>query len=587
MPVINRNKELYQVIRLFPYLKPYWKAALLAPLFMLLEVVCDLLQPTLMARIIDRGVAGGDTNYILKTGTIMIAVGLIGVAGGIGCTFFASLASQKFGRDIRAALFAKTQSFSFENLDSFSTASLITRLTNDVTQVQNIVLAMLRLMVRAPLLCLGGITMAIAINPGLASILGITLPVLTLTTFLIIRKSFPLFSKVQKRLDRVNAIMRENLAGVRVVKAFVRSDYETGRFGTANNELTGITIRAGRRVGMTIPAMFTLMNLSVVAVIWFGGLRVHSGNMQVGQVMAFITYMIQILFALMMVAFMTMMFSRAKASADRIVEVLETKVDIVDPPVATGRKIRAGQVEFENVSFGYNGNGGVLALQQISFRASPGELIAILGATGSGKSTLVHLIPRFYDVTSGRILIDGVDVRSYNLDDLRQGIGVVFQESRLFSGTILDNIRWGQPEASAAEIESAARTAQAHEFISEFPDGYDTLLGEGGVNLSGGQKQRIAIARALLRQPPILILDDAASALDLATEARLRKELRGLSNTTIFLIAQRVTSVKDADRIILLDGGRIVGIGTHRQLLADCPLCREIFASQPGSEVLR
>ncbi|OPY90082.1 MAG: putative multidrug export ATP-binding/permease protein [Syntrophus sp. PtaU1.Bin208] len=573
--------------RLRPFLLPYWKSALLAPLFMLLEVTCDLLQPTLMARIVDQGIAGGYTDLILETGALMIAVALLGVGGGMGCTFFACLASQNFGTDLRAALFAKTQSFSFKNLDAFSTASLITRLTNDVAQVQSIVLAMLRMMVRAPLLCIGGILMAIALNPGLASILGITIPLLGLTLFLIIRSGFPLFSQVQQRLDRVNAVLRENLSGVRVIKAFVRSDYEIGRFGKANSDLADMTIRAGRRVGTTMPAMFALMNLTVVAVIWFGGLRIDSGSMQVGQVMAFITYVTQILFALMMVAFMTVMLTRAKASSDRIGEVLETAVDITGPAQPAGHIIHLGRIEFENVSFCYDGNGGVPALRGISFSASPGELIAILGATGSGKSTLVNLIPRFYDVSSGRILIDGVDVRDYGLDELRQGIGMVFQESRLFSGTIIENIRWGNPEASAAEVEQAARTAQAHEFISRLPDGYDTRLDQRGVNLSGGQKQRLAIARALLRKPPILILDDAASALDPATEARLRKELRGLKETTCLMIAQRVASVLDADRLLLLDEGRLIGLGTHRQLMAECPLCREIFASQLGSGELK
>ncbi|SEM67152.1 ATP-binding cassette, subfamily B [Syntrophus gentianae] len=569
--------------RFHPFLQPYWKSALMAPLFMMLEVTCDLLQPTLMARIVDKGIAGGNTDLILGTGVLMTAVALIGVGGGLGCTFFACHASQNFGADLRAALFAKTQSFSFKNLDAFSTASLITRLTNDVTQVQNIVLAMLRLMVRAPLLCLGGILMAVALNPGLATILGVTLPLLALTLFLIIRSGFPLFSQVQQRLDRVNAVLRENLSGVRVIKAFVRSDYEIGRFGKANSDLADMTIRAGRRVGTTMPAMFALMNLSVVAVIWFGGLRVDSGNMQVGQVMAFITYVTQILFALMMVAFMTVMLTRAKASSDRIGEVLEAKVDISSPARPAGHRVQLGRIEFENVSFCYDGNGGVPALQGITFSASPGELIAVLGATGSGKSTLVNLIPRFYDVSSGRVLIDGVDVRDYGLDDLRQGIGMVFQESRLFSGTILENIRWGNPEASAAEIEQAARTAQAHEFISKFPNGYDTRLDQRGLNLSGGQKQRLSIARALLRKPRILLLDDAASALDPATEARLRKELRGLKETTCLMIAQRVASVLDADRLLLLDEGRLIGLGTHRQLMAECPLCREIFASQLGN----
>jgi len=570
---------------LFSYIKPYWKAAALAPLLMSLEVICDLLQPALMARIVDRGVISGNNSFILQTGGLMIAVGFLGLTGGVGCTIFSSIASQKFAADLRNSLFKKVESFSFMNLDRLQTASLITRLTNDVTQVQNIVLAMLRMMVRAPLLCIGGIVMSFIINPGLASILIFTIPFLAAVLTLIIRKSFPMFAKVQQRLDRVNTVLRENLAGVRVIKAFVRSEYEISRFGTANNDLTEISVRAGRVVGLTMPAMFALMNLSVVAVVWFGGLRVNAGNIQVGQVMAFINYMTQILFSLMMVAFMTMGFSRAKASADRIREVLETKADITDPPRPNHRRVQTGRIEFDNVSFRYENSGGAPALQQINLVAAPGEMVAILGATGSGKSTLVNLIPRFYDVTAGQILIDGFDARSYRLDDLRRGISMVFQESLLFSGTIAENIRWGRPDASNAAVEAAAALAQAHDFIAELPAGYNTFLGQRGVNLSGGQKQRLAIARALLRQTPILILDDATSALDLGTEARLRASLEKLkSTTTCFLIAQRISSALNADQIILLDDGKIVGNGTHRQLLAGCPLYREIYDSQLGRE---
>ncbi|TCL59232.1 ATP-binding cassette subfamily B protein [Hydrogenispora ethanolica] len=572
--------------RLASYLKPYWKAALLAPLLMIVEVVADLLQPTFMARIVDHGIAGGDMGFILRTGALMIGITLIGMAGGVGCTVFASVASQKFSADLRNDLFQKVQSFSFENLDTFKTASLITRLTNDVVQLQNVVLAMLRIMVRAPLMGLGGIILALMINPGLAAILLVIMPLLILALTGVIRKGFPLFNQVQQRLDRVNTVIRENLAGVRVVKAFVRSDYEKRRFGDANEALTAIATKASRLVGLTMPLMFLLMNLGVIAVVWFGGVRVNSGNMQVGQVMAFINYMVQILFSLMMVAFMLMAISRAKASADRILEVLAAEAPIRDPARPAAQAIRQGRIDFQNVSFRYRGGGGAAVLRDLDLTVLPGQTTAILGATGSGKSTLVNLIPRFYDVTAGRVLVDGTDVRDYPLEALRQAIGMVLQESVLFSGTILENIRWGRPEASEAEVRAAAEAAQAHEFISQLPDGYGTVLGQRGVNLSGGQKQRLAIARALLRRPAILILDDSTSAVDLRTEARIQQALKAMSGVTCLVIAQRISSVIDADQILVLDDGRIVARGTHRELLQSCALYQDIYQSQLGEEAV-
>jgi ATP-binding cassette subfamily B protein len=572
--------------RLASYLKPYWKAALLAPLLMIVEVVADLLQPTFMARIVDHGIAGGDMGFILRTGALMIGITLIGMAGGVGCTVFASVASQKFSADLRNDLFQKVQSFSFENLDTFKTASLITRLTNDVVQLQNVVLAMLRIMVRAPLMGLGGIILALMINPGLAAILLVIMPLLILALTGVIRKGFPLFNQVQQRLDRVNTVIRENLAGVRVVKAFVRSDYEKRRFGDANEALTAIATKASRLVGLTMPLMFLLMNLGVIAVVWFGGVRVNSGNMQVGQVMAFINYMVQILFSLMMVAFMLMAISRAKASADRILEVLAAEAPIRDPARPAAQAIRQGRIDFQNVSFRYRGGGGAAVLRDLDLTVLPGQTTAILGATGSGKSTLVNLIPRFYDVTAGRVLVDGTDVRDYPLEALRQAIGMVLQESVLFSGTILENIRWGRPEASEAEVRAAAEAAQAHEFISQLPDGYGTVLGQRGVNLSGGQKQRLAIARALLRRPAILILDDSTSAVDLRTEARIQQALKAMPGVTCLVIAQRISSVIDADQILVLDDGRIVARGTHRELLQSCALYQDIYQSQLGEEAV-
>ncbi|WP_094548634.1 ABC transporter ATP-binding protein [Petroclostridium xylanilyticum] len=479
--------------RLALYLKPYWAAVLLAPLLMLVEVVCDLLQPTLMSRIVNIGVGSRDAGYIIKTGTLMLGIALLGMAGGIGCTIFAVIASQNFGTDLRADLFQKIQSFSFANLDKLKTESLITRLTNDVMQVQHVVLMMLRILVRAPLLFVGGIMMAVAINPVLACISLAVIPVMIGILAFVITKSFPLFAAVQEKLDRVNRVMRENLTGVRVVKAFVRSDYEISRFGKANDELMEITVKASRFVGMTMPIIMLLMNTGVVAVTWLGGYRVNSGNIQVGHVIALINYIMQILFALMMSTMMLMSATRAKASADRIIEVLDMELDIGNDSEACRNVVRAGRVEFKHVSFRYEGTSGADVLQDVSFTANPGETIAILGATGAGKSTLINLIPRFYDATEGRILIDGVDVRDMEPQYLRSIISVVLQESILFSGTIRDNIRWGRKDATEEEVVEAAKAAQAHDFIMGFPHGYDTVLGQRGVNLSGGQKQRLSM----------------------------------------------------------------------------------------------
>ncbi|NLN20026.1 MAG: ABC transporter ATP-binding protein [Firmicutes bacterium] len=567
------------------YLKPYWKAALAAPLLMMVEVLMDLMQPTLMATVVDQGVMTGDIALILRMGALMIGVALIGALGGIGCTYFSSHASVGFATDLRQDLFEKVQSFSFSNIDEFAPASLITRLTNDVTQVQQLVLAMMRMLVRSPLTFLGGTIMAISINPRLALVILAALPVLSVSLYFILSKAFPLFSVVQTKLDRVNEVMQENLAGVRVIKAFVRAAYEKSRFAKANEDLMQHSIKAGRLMGIMHPIMILVMNCSIAAVLWFGGKHVNANQMQVGQVMAFVTYMNRILFSLTMAAFFLMNISRAKASADRIREVLNTEVDIEDKPGAINEPIKRGRVEFENVSFRYKGASGPPVLKNVSFTVEPGETIAILGSTGSGKSTLVHLIPRFYDVTEGRVTIDGVDVRDMSLATLRGSIGMVLQESLLFTGTIRENIAWGDSQAPDEEIVASATAAQAHSFISSFPEGYDTLVSQGGVNLSGGQKQRLAIARALLKKPKILILDDSTSAVDMGTEARLQAALRErLADTTCFIIAQRISSVLDADRIIVLEDGQIVGNGTHEELIRSCRVYQEIYNSQLGRE---
>lgn len=606
--------------QLFAYILPYRKAALCAMLLMLVEVICDLMQPTLMSHIVDYGVVNRDMGYIAKTGLMMVGIAFVGIAGGMGCVYFASIASQHVGADIRLAMFKNIQTFSFDKLDQFHTSSLITRLTNDVVQVQNVVLMMLRMMTRFPLLFMGGIAMAFALNAQMALIFVVTVPLLFGALILIFRKGIPLFKNVQTKLDRLNGVVRENLAGIRVIKAFVRSSYEQERFEKRNADLSEVTVKAARIMALMMPVMMLVMNFSIVAVLWFGGIKVDGGSMQVGEVIAFTNYMMQILFALMMVGMMLMMLSRAKVSADRISEVLNTQTDISDiaavrnvglevehgsehamehlteheSELATDSAERTtayskahGQLVFDQVSFSYTGGGGQPVLKRISFTAMPGERIAILGSTGAGKSTLVNLIPRFYDVTEGHILLGGTDVRHIPLRKLRQRVGMVLQESILFSGTIRDNIRWGNAAASDQEVQAAAEAAQAAEFIQKLPEGYDTMIGQRGVNLSGGQKQRLSIARALLKRPSILILDDSTSAVDTGTEARMQKAFREqLEGTTCLIVAQRISSVLDADRIMVLDDGYVVGIGTHAELLDSCEVYQDIYRSQVGEEAV-
>jgi ATP-binding cassette, subfamily B, multidrug efflux pump len=571
------------MFKILKYIKPYWKYVLAAPLLMLIEVACDLLQPNLVARIIDEGVAQGNLSLVIRLGLQMIGIALIGVVGGVGCTVTSSVASMNFGADLRTIVYKKVQQFSFANLDKFNTGSLITRLTNDIVQVQQLVIMGLRMLVRAPLLCIGGFIMAISINARLSMILIVATPILLASVTFIIKKGFPLFNIVQKRLDRLNDVTRENLTGVRVIKAFVRSETEKKRFAEANNSLIEISVKASRLMMLMFPIMMTIMNLSVVAVLWYGGIQVSQGTMRIGEILAFINYLTQILFSLMMVTFMLVNFSRAKVSGDRIQEVLQAEVDIKDSEEASDAQIKNGRVTFENVSFRYQGAGGEPVLDNISFTAEPGEVVAILGATGSGKSTLVNLIPRLYDVTEGRILVDGRDVRSMKLKTLREGISVVLQESILFSGSIKENISWGKEEASDEEIVEAAKAAQAHDFITNFPEGYETKMGQRGVNVSGGQKQRLSIARAIIKKPPILILDDSTSAVDMATEAKIQKALKELmGHATCFVIAQRISTVLDADKIIVLEDGKIVSMGNHDELLKTSAVYQDIYKSQLG-----
>lgn len=568
--------------RLMKYLKPYWKPALLAPLFMVLEVSMDLLQPIMMATIVNDGVLNGDLPFIIKTGALMILVALVGLIGGVGCTWFASIASVNFATDVRKDVFDKVQTFSFNNLDKFKGGSLITRLTNDIVQLQMLVLMALR-SIRSPLITIGSVVMAFTISVKLALIFVITIPILLVVLYMLIRYSFPLYSVVQDKLDKVNTVLQENLMGIRVVKAFVRSDYEKVRFDRTNEEYTNKAIKATRLVSLNMPVMSFILNVGLVIILWFGAAQNWSGSLQVGDLIAFINYVTQVLSAIMMIGMIMMNISRSKVSADRVLEVLNTNTDLGDKKEVVPHMVTKGEVIFDHVSFSYSNQSKVL--KDVNLFARAGQTVALLGATGSGKSTLVNLIPRLYDVTGGRVLIDGVDVRDMSLEHLRTQIGVVLQQTILFSGTIRDNISYGKPDATQEDIEHAARAACAHDFIMSLPDGYNTVLGQRGVNLSGGQKQRLSIARALLIRPTILILDDSTSAVDLGTESRIQKAIRGLmEKTTTFLIAQRISSVLEADTILVLDEGAIVAEGTHQELMRKSAVYQEIYRSQLGKE---
>ncbi|MDQ0088819.1 ATP-binding cassette subfamily B protein [Paenibacillus anaericanus] len=571
--------------KLKSFLKPYWLWCLLAPLLMVIEVFMDLMQPTLMASIVNKGIMTNDLAHIVTTGLTMLGVAFIGVIGGAGCSIFSSIASQNFGNDLRIRLFDHTQSFSNQNLDRLKTGSLITRLTNDVVQLQTFVQMILRMFVRSPLLLIGSLVMAIRISPSLTLILLISVPLLFIILYVLIKLSFPLFAKMQVKLDGVNTVLQENISGIRVIKAFVRARQEKKRFDVANTEYTHTAIKAVRLMALNLPLMMLILNASIVAVLWFGGLQSWNYGLPVGDLIAFINYVTQLLMSMLMLSNALTFVSRAKVSADRVNEVLATTSEIIDAPSAKTDVIHNGRIEFKNVSFSYHKDDQNLVLREINFVAKPGETVAIFGATGAGKSTLVSLIPRLYEVMSGTIMIDGTDVREMGLEHLRGRIGLVMQQTILFSGTIRDNIRYGRPDATAEEVEQAAITAEAHNFIIGLPQGYDTILGQRGVNLSGGQKQRLSIARALLIRPMILIMDDSTSALDAATESRIRQMLKEqMRNSTNILITQRVSSVIDANRILILENGRIVAQGTHEELLLSSDVYRDIRQSQLKGE---
>ena len=570
-------------VKLLKFIKPYWRWAALAPLLMILEVTMDLLQPRMVQRIVDDGIAHLDLNLVLQTGLLMCGLAAIGAFGGISNGVFTEMVVQGFGADLREYLFRKVQTFSFGNLDALETGQLITRLTNDVTQLQEAIMMVLRMLVRAPFLLIGSLIMAVITSPQLAFLPILMMPFELAAVIWIVNRATPLYTNVQQRLDDLNTVMQENLAGVRVVKAFVRADHEQIRFGGANDRLADQSIQAGRIVAIMPPFMMLIMNLGIIGVLWFGGRQVIDGNMHIGQIIAFVNYLMTTLFSLMMVSQMVIQLARAEASAKRIQEVIDTIPEVRNQANVQKDLPILGQVSFEDVSFHYNSNTSEPVLKGISFRAEPGQTLALLGTTGAGKSSLVNLIPRFYDTSGGRITIDGKDIRELDQDFLRRNIGVALQEVVLFSGTIRDNIRYGRPDASESDVLAAAKAAQAHDFITTFPEGYDTELGQRGVNLSGGQKQRIAIARAILLHPPILILDDSTSAVDVETESKIQEALAEvMKNRTSFVIAQRISTVLNADKILVLDDGKIAAQGTHRELMVSSPIYREIYESQLG-----
>lgn len=565
------------------YILPYKSAFILGPLMMVTEVLGEILLPKFMSMIINHGVAQKDGGYILKMGLVMAITSFLMAAGGILGAYFAAKASISFTSDLRRDLFARVQQFSFKNIDTFSTGSLVTRLTNDIQQVQNLIMMGLRMMLRAPGMFLGALVMAFWMNAELAAVILVVIPLLTAAIVWILRTAYPRFTAMQKALDTLNSGIQEVLTNVRVVKSFVREDYEEKRFAGTNRELKEAGLRALKIVIATMPVMMFAMNVTTLAIVWFGGNLIIGGRMAVGDLTAFTTYIVQILMSLMMLSMVFLQSSRAMASIRRIDEVLDEPIDLSDENASQkDRKVEKGRVEFKDVSFSYR-EGGEPVLSHISLTAEPGETIGILGATGSGKTSLVQLIPRLYDVTEGSVRVDGIDVREYSLKNLRDGVGMVLQKNVLFSGTIEENLRWGDETATEEEVRRAAVYAQADSFVNSFAEGYKTEMGQGGVNVSGGQKQRLCIARALLKKPKILILDDSTSAVDTATEAAIRTAFReDLKDTTKFIIAQRLSSLEYADRILVLEDGRIIGEGTQEKLLASCEAYREIYETQYG-----
>jgi ATP-binding cassette, subfamily B, multidrug efflux pump len=573
------------LIKLGKYLKPFQILVYLVLGLVLLQSLSELYLPTLMSDIVDKGVVTGDTNYIWKIGGFMLLVAAGGMVCSIAASYFSARVASGFGKSLRSKLFSHVGNFSLHEFDKLGTASLITRTTNDITQIQQVLVMMLRMMAMAPMMCIGGIIMALSKDAKLTLILAVSLPILVLAIVIIAKSGIPLFKAMQVKLDNLNRVLRENLTGIRVVRSFNKVEHEKKRFNEANWDLTETAIKVNKIMAAMMPIMMVVLNLSTVAIIWFGSIRISNGHMQVGDMMAFIQYAMQIMFSFIMLSMMFVMIPRASVSAVRINEVLETVADINDPssPKLPDEN-KNGFVEFQNVTFSYPG-AEMPAISDISFSMKPGEVTAIIGGTGSGKSTLISLIPRFYDIDSGNILVDGVDIREMTQERLRQKIGFVPQKSVLFTGTISENIRYGKENASAEEVEQAAKIAQATEFITNMPDGFDAVIAQGGTNISGGQKQRVSIARALVRKPEIYIFDDSFSALDFKTDANLRAALKKETrDSSLLIVAQRVSTIMDADQIIVLDNGRISGIGNHKELMETSSVYREIVMSQLSEE---
>ena len=585
------RKETTELKRYKKYITPYLSAFVIGPLMMLTEVAGEVMLPKFMSMIINNGVASRNVAYIGKMGALMVLTVLFMAVGGILGAYFSAKASISFTSDMRNDLFRKVQQFSFENIDDYSTGSLVTRLTNDVQQVQNVLMMGLRMALRAPGMFLGALIMAFMMNRQLAVIILIVIPLLLAAIILILKTAFPRFGEMQRRLDRLNSGIQESLTNVRVVKSFVREDHEIEKFSKLNDDLKESSLRALRIVIATMPVMMFAMNVTTLAVVWYGGNIIIAGKMPVGDLTAFTTYIVQILMSLMMLSMVFLQSSRASASMKRINEIFDTEIGLNDDHAKNkDKKVTEGRVEFKNVSFGYSGENGRkdLVLEGISFTAEPGQTIGIIGSTGSGKTSLVQLIPRLYDVTGGEVLVDGVNVKEYSLKHLREGVGMVLQKNILFSGTIEENLRWGNEDAPMEDVIRFSESAQADPFVKTFKNGYDTEMGQGGVNVSGGQKQRLCIARALLKRPKILILDDSTSAVDTATEAKIRESLyHDLKDTTKIIIAQRISSVQEADQILVLEDGKIIGHGTHEELLKTCEAYSEIYTTQIGNQSIR
>lgn len=567
--------------RLMPYMKGYWFLSFVSIVGMAVEAACELALPKTMAKIVDIGIVNGDNEYIIKMGVYMLILALVGLAGGMTAAKVSSVASQGFAYKIRRAMYENISSFSFKNIDDFSTASLTTRLTNDVTTIQNMVRMILVMLVRAPAMLVISAFYAFSINARLACVILAVLPIILIAVALVMKFGFPMFQKMQKKIDAINAVIQENLIGIRVVKAFVREDHEKEKFKKRNDDLTQMGIKAGTMIVTAMPVVMAVFDAAILIIVWLGGNQVGNGTMQIGDLLSFITYISQVLMSTMMFAMILLQVVRGKACAQRIGEVLETKSTVTNKENAI-KADGKGTVEFKNVDFKYSEEGsGDLILSNINFKVDSGKVVGIVGSTGCGKSSLVSLIPRLYDVYLGQVLIDGVDVRDYDMESLRDMIGVVLQKNVLFSGTIKENIRWGKEDATDEEIVKACKASCADDFISSFPDGYDTYLAQGGLNLSGGQKQRLCIARAMIKKPKILILDDSTSAVDTATEARIRQSFKNeLKDTTVFIIAQRISSVQDADEILVLDDGELKGVGTHEELLKNNEIYQEIVNTQ-------